>query len=379
MFGLLTMGIRGRRRHCTHSIVFTVAAGIWTVLCCIIVFATQTNVRRPQRHANVSVSSDGHSQPCPTPYGANIDDNIRRILRNQRDAEPASRVYLRHLGLPWQGGAFVNLSTTAGSTFDVGSSRPTGIQPTVVLAASANHYQELQALLHNIHNVVNRDGRLKVVLYDLGLGPFQLNQVHRHCKCEVHPFPFHEFPTHVRDLAVYSWKPILVQLALKQWNFIMYMDASIRILTSDLQELFDVAWKRGILVSDTEHESFKMVEHTDPRTFAFLGEKPCYFENIPEKQAGFLLLRQSRLLQLSIIRPWVECTLSLECIAPQGSKINWFCSYYRHFFGECHRFDQSALNIVISRIFHHTRKVPLIPSTFFKIDRNHRMNYFETM
>ncbi|XP_046583223.1 uncharacterized protein LOC124290520 isoform X3 [Haliotis rubra] len=346
MFGLLTMGIRGRRRHCTHSIVFTVAAGIWTVLCCIIVFATQTNVRRPQRHANVSgnFSSDGHSQPCPTPYGANIDDNIRRILRNQRDAEPASRVYLRHLGLPWQGGAFVNLSTTAGSTFDVGSSRPTGIQPTVVLAASANHYQELQALLHNIHNVVNRDGRLKVVLYDLGLGPFQLNQ-----------------------------------LALKQWNFIMYMDASIRILTSDLQELFDVAWKRGILVSDTEHESFKMVEHTDPRTFAFLGEKPCYFENIPEKQAGFLLLRQSRLLQLSIIRPWVECTLSLECIAPQGSKINWFCSYYRHFFGECHRFDQSALNIVISRIFHHTRKVPLIPSTFFKIDRNHRMNYFETM
>ncbi|XP_067672322.1 uncharacterized protein [Haliotis asinina] len=378
MFELLRMGIRGRRRHWLHGIVFTVAAGTWLALCCIFVFPAQTSVRRLQRHINASVSSDSHSQPCPSPYGDSTEANIRHVLKKQRDAEPASRVYLRHLGLPLQGETSSKLSTS-GWTFASGSSRPTGIQPTVVLAASANHYQELQALLYNMHTVVNRDGRLKVVLYDLGLDPFQLKQMHRHCKCEVRPFPFHDFPAHVRDLTVYSWKPVLVQLALKQWNFIMYLDASIRLLTPYLQELFDVAWHRGILVSNTEHESFKMVEHTDPRTFGFFGEKPCYFEKIPEKQAGFLLLRRSRLLELSIIRPWVECALSLECIAPQGSKINWFCSYYRHYFGECHRFDQSALNIVVSRIFYHERKVPLIPGTFFKIDRNHRMNYFETM
>ncbi|XP_071106310.1 uncharacterized protein [Haliotis cracherodii] len=374
MFGSLMMRTHGRH-HRPRSMVFTVAAGISAVVCCVFVFAVQTNVH-PRRHTD---APDKHPLPCPSPYGDNIEDNIRRVLEKQRDAEPASRVYLSHLGLSWRGGTFVNVSTTAGSTLDARRSRSRVTLPTVVLAASANHYQELQALLHNIHTSVNRDGRLKVVFYDLGLDPFQLSQMHRHCECEVHPFPFHQFPSHVRDLGVFSWKPILVQLALQQWNFIMYMDASIRILTSDLQELFDVAWKRGILVSDREHESFKMVEHTDPRTFAFFGEKPCYFENISEKQAGFLLMRRSPLLQLTIIRPWVECALSLECIAPQGSKINWFCSYYRHFLGECHRFDQSVLNIVISRTFHHTGDVPLIPSKYFKIDRNQRMNYFDMM
>lgn len=124
-----------------------------------------------------TVFSEKHPLPCPSPYGDNIEDNIRRVLEKQKDAEPASRVYLSHLGLPWQGGTFVNVSTTAGSTLDSRRSRSRVTLPTVVLAASANHYQELQALLHNIHTSVNRDGRLKVVFYDLGLDPFQLSQV----------------------------------------------------------------------------------------------------------------------------------------------------------------------------------------------------------
>ena len=53
------------------------------------------------------------------------------------------------------------------------------------------------------------------------------------------------------------------------------------------------------------------------------------------------------------IEPWLDCALHVECIAPKGSK-GWPCGHIinhdGHYIG-CHRYDQSALNLILAREF----------------------------
>ena len=51
--------------------------------------------------------------------------------------------------------------------------------------------------------------------------------------------------------------------------------------------------------------------------------------------------------------PWVDCALHKECIAPSGSNLltcRGEAPKDGHYIG-CHRYDQSALNLVLAREF----------------------------
>ena len=54
-----------------------------------------------------------------------------------------------------------------------------------------------------------------------------------------------------------------------------------------------------------------------------------------------------------LLEPWLDCALHQECIAPEGSRAKpclFTNEYDGHYIG-CHRYDQSALNILMNREF----------------------------
>ena len=99
----------------------------------------------------------------------------------------------------------------------------------VVTAVSANHYGESQGLIKDIHQqLLYFYPKIKLIVYDLGLTKFQLLAMHKYCKGEVRTFEFDQYPDHVKDLKGYTWKPIIIQLMLREYNFIIWNDASVR-------------------------------------------------------------------------------------------------------------------------------------------------------
>ena len=64
--------------------------------------------------------------------------------------------------------------------------------------------------------------------YDLCLMKLQLLAMHTYCKCEVRTVKFDKYPDHVQYFKGYTWIPIIIQLILREYNFIIWNDASVR-------------------------------------------------------------------------------------------------------------------------------------------------------
>lgn len=84
--------------------------------------------------------------------------------------------------------------------------------------------------------------------------------------------------------------------------------------------------------------------------------------------ATLFLMYGSEEVKRSVLKPWVLCALEKDCMDPLGSKNlcplleqhiltyedckNSDCSThkYMHEYHDCHRFDQSALNIILGSL-----------------------------
>ena len=65
-----------------------------------------------------------------------------------------------------------------------------------------------------------------------------------------------------------------------------------------------------------------------------------------------MLLYRTNEIYPNIIKWWVLCALDRKCIAPIMHR---FCKWPNgdkfNIFGECHKFDQSAINILLANLF----------------------------
>jgi hypothetical protein len=148
---------------------------------------------------------------------------------------------------------------------------------TLLTYANANHFEEMQALIHNVHTVVFPvyGERINLVFYELGLTSRQAEILTKYCKCEVRRFPFEKYPGHVSDAKCFAWKPIVIQSTLQTHNLVMWMDASVRFRNATIRQ--DLSYLiNGLLVLAGDGP---MPCKASAHTFKFLGEEPCLFHN----------------------------------------------------------------------------------------------------
>lgn len=247
--------------------------------------------------------------------------------------------------------------------------------PTLASGSSSNHYRELQGLIRDYHkNMLPLYPNMKLIVYDLGLKSNQLNQLKKYCRCDVRQFPFDSFPKHIRNLSSCGWKPLIIQLLMREFDFVMWTDTSIRFNGNPLDKLFLEAKLVGIQVMSNKGS---IAVRTNERTFVALGEKRCLFD-YPEVGAGFVIITRSKFTMNAIMKPWVSCTLQYGCLDFDNSKSYIACpTGKKQKFGSCHRFDQSVIGIILRRLFNY--KSYLCQFDIKKIgsvNRGDNVNYF---
>lgn len=223
--------------------------------------------------------------------------------------------------------------------------------PVLVGGCSSNHFHENLGLVRNLNTVLRPAyPTTKLFFFDLGLQPNQVSQLKGVCNCTVVPFPFDKFPSHVRDLFGYCWKPLIIQLMLQTYRFVMWMDTSVRFKTSDLDPLFIQAKEQGVV---SKHDVHLLPSHILADTFIFLQEQPCLFRNCREFEAALLLFHSdNRLTYEYIFQPWVKCALIEDCMKTKQPTGGWrlYCRSHK-VYHSCHRYDQAILSLLLYRLF----------------------------
>ena len=81
------------------------------------------------------------------------------------------------------------------------------------------------------------------------------------------------------------------------------------------------------------------------KTLFFLFQVPMF-------GAGALILYRTKTMYTNIVQWWVACSLVSDCIAPIDQHFCDFQAGRWEEFANCHRFDQSVLNVLAANHFH---------------------------
>ncbi|GFS03070.1 hypothetical protein ElyMa_001140100 [Elysia marginata] len=228
----------------------------------------------------------------------------------------------------------------------------------VASSCSSNHFNELQAMFKNLHRTVfPKLNNFTMVLYDLGLTPQQRKVTEATCNCTVVTFPFKKFSAHVSDLGCYAWKPIVMRASIaRARKLLVYQDSSIRWNTT-FQRTWDRAMMYGQQAVLVHGVSFP--GNTLKQMFDYMNEEVCPFRVFEELQGGIQMISNDSLVTQAVLHPWLKCALEKTCMCPDTQQQIAFC--FSNNLHRCHRFDQSAFNLIMAKLYGVDRDKWVIP------------------
>ncbi|XP_046583907.1 uncharacterized protein LOC124291052 isoform X2 [Haliotis rubra] len=315
IIALQTVSFDSVLRDYTKKLKDLQAAGLW-----------RQNIAKPcveEKHpGNACVESS-----CPRPKPTTPEDNLRSVLSTMSD--------LNHQHLSLILGLFPD--------------PPSGKRVMFVTAASSNHFHESQGLMKNLHqNVFPYISNYTFVYYDLGLWSWQRKQLEKHCRCEVRKFPQKYMPSRLQDLSCFTWKPIIIQANLPKTEILVWVDSCVRFWNKTAPYLLNDVERRGII---TFGSNYSVGQHTMKETVAYMKEDTCSLAPVFEDQGGFLLFHNEQWIREAIVKPWVACAMSSNCMCPRHSRHMNRCNVNVRMYNKCHRYDQSAINIILHKLF----------------------------
>ena len=221
----------------------------------------------------------------------------------------------------------------------------------VLTAFSNNHFEEARDMIASVQTCLPNK---KIIVYDLGLNRIQRNQTLKYCNVELRPFPFNDYQQpHVRKLDTYAWKPIITKLVSLEYDVIMYGDASLRMKSCNIRKALAYLFKFPFLGMNPLFHSTIEFTHDGMMEYLHYPKARKDIAHVQTLEASFYLMWAHSIMREKLIEPWLDCALHQECIAPMGSKL-WPCNFTTfhdgHYIG-CHRYDQSALNLILTREF----------------------------
>ena len=215
-------------------------------------------------------------------------------------------------------------------------------------AADWKYYPSTTHMLSTIHrHFPNKT----IYFYDIGLTESQHESMSKVCNVIMRDFRpmIKELPYHVGRLKRYAWKPLIIHDLLRTESGIFYIDSSARFLSSDMSVVVEktIDSTNGFLFFvRSPHSNYAV---TNRGTYEYLPTNTTAMKIIRQRGANTMLIYRTKDVYENIIQWFVLCALDADCIMPSSSKLG--CNFKSDTFTEyanCHRFDQSVVNILVN-------------------------------
>jgi len=196
-----------------------------------------------------------------------------------------------------------------------------------ITGASANHFKTLLQFLCNFSGLKIRNPEINLVVWDLGLTPYQLDFLKsQFSHFEYKRFEFDKYPDWfdiAKEGGRYAWKPQIiassVEMALQKNTYLLcWADAGNLFQGKDLGPLIHYLEKYGIYSPDS---SGKVRNWTHPKMLECFKVSSWSFSalDLPMRNASFMGFNLQNQSVRNFIHDFQEKASVLECIAPEGS------------------------------------------------------------
>ena len=242
----------------------------------------------------------------------------------------------------------------------------------VVSSVSSNHLSEATEMIVSVQRYMPST---RLIMYSLGLTSGEMELLRSYCNVEVRIFDFDKYPTLAyskNHLRTFGWKPVVVKEVSEQYEVVMYFDSSVRLNGPITEKVLKYLWSspafiagpwigNGCYKSNKPIVSFThnaMLQYLFPNTSKSIPGLRKELAIWGHLQAGCWLMWLNSDMRKRLLANWVDCALHEECMAPKAANIDGctanlvFSNYAPQgkYIG-CHRYDQSALNLIFYREF----------------------------
>ncbi|KAI0216005.1 hypothetical protein LSAT2_031932 [Lamellibrachia satsuma] len=237
-----------------------------------------------------------------------------------------------------------------------------------VTAASSNHFAESVDAIAAIQTLMPQK---KIMYFDIGLKAEQIAQVKSWCSVTYRYFNLDRLPMFASNLRICAWKPFVIETALREHSAVFWIDASFRIKGTDLSAAYRVARKNGgyVIFFRSGHSNFAV---THPGMYRYLSTDVNAQKKIVQFGGGMMLIYRTEKVFRDILWWLVMCAQEARCFMPNSSRKCTFVAHdYYKTYAKCHRFDQAAINLILSNIWiRDNSMVYKSNGTFFAVDRH---------
>lgn len=173
---------------------------------------------------------------------------------------------------------------------------------------------------------------------------------------DLRRFPFDMYPDYVRRLNSYRWKPLIIAQMLSEHPSIWWMDTSAKMKgpVTTIYSIFKNCSSQGlsacpyytwVTADNTYHSIFSA---TEAGMYKYLPIPETFSKNITMFGANLQLVYGTNHVKRNVLRFLTLCALEEGCMGPKNAKLH--CDFKNHYtdYAKCHRFDQSAVNILLA-------------------------------
>jgi len=201
--------------------------------------------------------------------------------------------------------------------------------PTIVTAASSNHFKTINQFLKCLPTSYN------IIFYDIGLSESErslLKNTFPHVNHRI--FNFSEYPDFVKlsskDAGAYAWKPIIINEVYSETNDILIWCDSGNFIKNDINQMIDVTRNNKIY---TPISSGTIRRWTHPTCIKTMNMNPDFIDKQMRNAAVVSFLSNDSMVS-KFLNEWKTCALIKDNSLPDGADRS------------NHRHDQSILTIL---------------------------------
>ncbi|XP_048780484.1 uncharacterized protein LOC125683376 isoform X2 [Ostrea edulis] len=226
-------------------------------------------------------------------------------------------------------------------------------KPIIAVATLPKSFDKTMALIKSASQFLPE---VPIYIYDLGLSYHKHLQLTVHCNktssCSVRMFEFDDYPSHLRDISVPSYRPVLIQKLLNDNGTVIWVEPSEdSFISGDIKPLLKRAQSEGIVAWTSKYPVSTITYDKMYKYFKASADQYYFLETA---QANHLILHNTEELHSQVMLPWVKCALSSDCINPVGAS-DTGCTDRKplYLYRGCHKYDVAALNIILGQVFHY--------------------------
>ena len=164
----------------------------------------------------------------------------------------------------------------------------------------------------------------QLFVYTLNLDEDELKSLNTSCNlsCSLLKFDFDIYPSHVSDLKLYAFRPLIIQSLLDKTGAVVWLEPDVQILPVGVEkarEAFNRASLNGLYSWTIDQPTSSM---THPKMFEFFGDQPENFFFQRMIDGNCLIIFNTEKVHKYIMESWVRCSLTAYCISPIGAQVS---------------------------------------------------------